>query len=174
LAGGNDGPGGESMPRAPVEDTALLVLPTGEAVDLSGPDDELARAFDDLRQLEAKAKEVRALIADELRRRMDRRACWTTHTPGFKVTAPSPAPKTEYDADALGGALVVLMKEGLIDAEAAAEAIKREVTYKPVVRQLNQLRKLGGRVQEVIDACAREVEPTRNVSVQIKHGGNGS
>lgn len=160
LAGENNGPGG----------TDMIPLPTGEAIDLTGPDYDLVRAFDELREYEAGVKTVRGVIGDELRRRMDLAATWTLRAGSFKATAPSPEPRTEYDVDDLREGLALLVAEGLISRDAADAALSREVTYKPSVGGIRKLKKLGGRVRAVVEGCERQVvRESRPVRVVIEH-----
>lgn len=149
----------------------LIPLPeSGELLDLTGTDEHLAAAFDELREYEAKVKAVRDAVADELRRRLDRGAMWTRRVNGYKITAPSPQPVTEYDAGELRDALSMLVAEGLIDQSAASRALKRDVSYTPVKGELGRLKKLGGRVQQVVESCERQVvRESRPVRVVIEH-----
>jgi hypothetical protein len=148
--------------------TELIPLPlTGEALDLNAPTGELAQAFDRIRDLERELKETRDQISRELIGRMDKRASWTLREDGFKVSAPSPAPKTEYDGYELHQVVQSLVAEGLIDGEAAEEAVEIRVEYRPRVRGVNALRKLGSDVADRVDLCAREVEPVRRVRVEM-------
>ena len=146
----------------------VVTLPvTGQELDLNLPDETLALLFDQIRELESEAKVCRDAISEELIRRMDRNASWTVRGGGFKVSAPSPAPKTEYDASALNVALKQLVSEGLISNDAWDAAIVPVVTLKPHVAKLNALKKLGGRVREVIEGCETQVERSRRVTVAM-------
>jgi hypothetical protein len=88
--------------------TDLLPMPfTGEALSLDAPTADLARALDELKELTSRIREVRERIDEELLRRMDPRFM-DRHEGGFKVTAPSPAPKAEWDGAELALALVEL------------------------------------------------------------------
>jgi len=167
LAGSTDGPGGQTID--------LIPLPrSGEVLNLTGSDEHLVTAFDELREFEAEVKTVRTAVADELRRRLDRSALWTRHVGRFKVSAPSPEPKTEYDVDRLRDALAEMVGEGLIDQEAASKALKRDVSYTPVIAGIKALKKLGGDVKDAIEACEMEVERTsRPVTVKIEPNGRG-
>ena len=149
-----------------VDTTSLIPHPlTGEAIELTADTDMLAHWVDQLRELERQAKEARDLIGLELLRRMDAKASWTLRAGDFKITAPSPAPKVEWDVDQLRATLADLRDQGL-DEDAIDAALEVVVTYKPRASGLNALKKLGGEVAERIAACGTEVEPQRRVSVK--------
>lgn len=149
--------------------TDLVPIPlTGEALDLNGPDGDLAAAFDQVRDLERQLAEARRVIGDELIRRMDRAASWTLRVGDFKVSAPSPEPKIEFDVESLRAVLADLVAEGVISSEAAAGALRPEVTYKPSVRGINAVRKLGLEVAARLDGCAVEKPKDRRVRVEIE------
>lgn len=149
--------------------TSLIPHPlTGEALDLTADTEDLAYWCDQIRELERQAKEAREILGLELMRRMDSKASWTLRAGGFKITAPSPAPKREWNVDALRSTLADLRDQGL-DEDAIDAALEVVVTYKPRTVGLNALRKLGGEVAERIDACGEDVEPTRRVTVKLEH-----
>ena len=173
LAGGTNGPGGtndstEARVAATEPGTDLICLPTGEVIDLTAGDDVLAEAVDALREHERQAREIRDAIADELRRRMDRKVSWTVHAGRFTISAPSSEPVTEYDADALDAALGVFVAAGVIDQSAKDAAVERVVTRKTKVAGVKKLKKLGGDVLAAIEACETKVERTsRPVKVTV-------
>jgi hypothetical protein len=136
-------------------DNRLLPVPvTGEALDLAADDETLIEAVDRIRDLERQLKEARDIVAHELIVRMDSRAKWTITAGHWKATAPSPAPKVEWDTERLRETLAGLVIDGTIATEAAESALERVVTLKPRVAGINALRKLGGDIQERIDACS--------------------
>jgi hypothetical protein len=69
------------------------------------------------------------------------------------VTAPSPAPKVEWDTERLRETLAGLVIDGTIATEAAEAALERVVTLKPRATGINALRKLGGDVEQRLDEC---------------------
>lgn len=147
--------------------TDLIPHPrTGEALDLTADTETLAAWIDELREYESRSKEIRERIGAELVRRMDQSAKWTIHANGFKVTAPSPAPKVQWDAEALRPVLLELVFEGLISEEASDAALEVVLSYKAKPAGLNALLKLGGPVAERLSECRSEVEPVRRVSVK--------
>lgn len=147
----------------------LLPVPvTGEALDLSAPDDELLRWIDRLAEIEAKVQAFRTtIVAAEVMHRMDRRASWTLRAGDYIATAPSPAPATEWDIPALRSALAELEADGVIDLDTALECIQREVTHKPRVGNINRVKKISPDVAAKIDACSVKVERNRRVTVKI-------
>ncbi len=149
--------------------TDLVVIPTtGEALELNAPDDVLAAYIDQIKDLEAQLREVRNRIGDELIGRMDQQASWTLHAGKFKVTAPSPELKEEWDVDALRSLLELLVEEGVVGEPAAKKAIKTEVTYKPVAAGIKALRKvLPGPALQAVDSCRTLVPPRRTVRVEF-------
>lgn len=147
--------------------TDLLPIPaTGEALDLSAPDEDLVVMFDHVRGLERQLKEAREVIAQELTLRMDKRAKWSFEASGYKVSVASPAMKEEWDLDALRATLADLRDQGL-DEDAIDAALDVQVIYKPRAVGLNALRKLGGEVEERINSCRAQVEPVRRISVKL-------
>src|SRR6187431_186869 len=95
-------------------DLVVLLPVTGQELDLTQPNETLALLFDQIRDLEQQAKVCRDAISEELIRRMDRNASWTVRGGGFKVSAPSPAPKVEYDVETLNRAFAILAAENVI------------------------------------------------------------
>lgn len=138
---------------------------TGEAVALDGPTEDLAAHMADIRQLESELREAKALIANEVMQRMDRDALWTQRVGPWEVKGESPE-RVEYDPEALSKTLDDLLEMGAISLGAADAALEEVTTYKPRVRGLNALIKLGGEVKERIEACQRPVDKPRRLSVK--------
>lgn len=146
----------------------LIVHPlTGEQIDLSASDDQLAEWIDQASELERLLRNVKTAIGDELIGRMDRQAHWTLRTGRFKVTAPSPKPKVDWDVDQLQATLADFRDQGVIDEDAIDRAMKVKVTRVPQQAGLNALMKLGTELEERIRACAAEVPAVRRVKVEI-------
>ena len=146
----------QDLERRPYEQ--LVVVPgTGEVVELTGEDDALARAMDDAKELVHQVEAARRRIGAELLKRLDRSARWTHRMGQYKVTAPSPAPTTEYDADALAHGLVKLVKAGTVSPEAAAAAVEEKRTLAVRKNGVNALVKLGGEAADLVKRCQREV-----------------
>lgn len=130
--------------------------------------DQLASFTDDTDHLAAIAREAKGMVSEELVRRLDRRGKWTLHAAGFTITAPSPAAGTvAYDTGLLASALEALLKEDLIDREAADAALE-EVTPDPYLKQkpggIKALLKMGGRVADAIVACGVAGDPPRRTA----------
>lgn len=159
------------MNRLPVlrenADRVRLFSPaTGEELDLpTAPTDQLAEMRAYIRDLEEDLKLAKQALDAEVIDRMDREARWSWNGKGYRLSAPSPAPVTTYDAEELYERLSVLAAKGVISWEALGEAVARVWDYKPRVAGINRLRKLGGEVAEAIDACATEVERVRRVTL---------
>lgn len=146
--------------------TSLAIIPTtGEQLDLTAPDEQLVEWFDELRDAERQVKEIRDAIAGEITARCDRRAKWSFSAHGLKVSVPSPAPKTEWDIDALRSTLASMQAEGL-DEDAVDAALEPVVTWKVRLSGLNAIRKLSTDHADRIDACGVQVDPVRRVSVR--------
>lgn len=149
--------------------TDLVVIPsTGEALSLTQPTDDLAAAVDFCRDLKRQADTAIRTIGEELLRRQDKAASWTTHTEHFEIVGQSPAPDTEWDVDALRATLTDMVEAEEIADEAFDNALEPVVTWKVRKRGLDAIRKLNDDVRERIDACGRAVERQRRVAVKLK------
>lgn len=157
-------PGHELEPAAaPVPEVVDPI--SGELVALTAPTDQLADVIDSIRQVEERFKSEKRAIGDELIRRMDAEATWTHRAGGYKITAPSPKPKDEWDGERLHAVLVEYVEADVISVRAAGEAVEQETVYKPRVAGINKLLKLGGDLAEAILACRTQVPPDRRVRV---------
>lgn len=107
----------------------LAIIPdTGEEIVTTAPDTAIADAIAHLRDLESQCRDARALLDDELTRRMDRVAKWTRHLDdGRTITAPSPDASMEHDPKRTLDAVLELQGSGEIDAEAVDGCIHVEV-----------------------------------------------
>jgi hypothetical protein len=83
----------------------LTVLPfTGEIIELATADiNDLARLLADVKDYESRLREAKSLLSQEVLRRQDRDAKWTTPAGGYVLKGSSPAPQEEFDALALRG-----------------------------------------------------------------------
>jgi len=155
-----------TFPTLRDQGASVVVHPlTGELVSLDSPNPDLAAWLDGVRDLESRFREAKRQVHDELLARMDGAASWTIDTGDYKLVGESPA-LTEYDGDRLRHVLEQLVADGSIGEEAAKAALETVVTYKPRVRGIRALEKLGGVVREAIAACSRPVERPRRVSVR--------
>jgi hypothetical protein len=139
---------------------------TGQVVSLDLPSDDLAQFLWDVRGFEQELRTAKRQVGDELLRRQDADASWTTYTNSFEISGSSPAPKVEWDGEMLNRILGELLKEKLISADAVLAAIERVITYKPKPKGLNALMKLGEGIKERLLAARSEVEKTRYVRVE--------
>jgi len=138
---------------------------TGEALTLASDTADLARLVDDLRELKRVHDEHIKIVSREIVSRMDRAASWTYQAQGVKVTAPSPVPVEEFDGAALREALLDLADRDALTYVAVDAAVQAVVSYKPIKKGINALRKLGGEVGEVVNAHMRTVERERRITV---------
>ncbi len=146
--------------------TRRVTMPaTGEVLDLDAADVLLAAALDEAKDIEGRIRSYKRAIVDEVLDRQDRRAKWTTHAAGWKLTGESPD-RFDFDADKLVAVLRQLIKEGLIDREAADACVKVETVVTPRKGAVKALAKRGGRVVELLDVAKVPVEKPRNVWVR--------
>lgn len=138
---------------------------SGEVVFLDAPVEALGDYLKSVREFESLLKEAKALVNAEVVARMDKAACWTVHSQGVKLSAPSPAPVEKFDGPALHEALAPMVELNVITVEALDAAVETVVEYKPHLKGLNALRKLGGRVAEIIAEHTSEDEKKRYVRV---------
>lgn len=143
-----------------------LVNPsTGELLTLDSPTEDLGRFLADMREHESLCREAKRAITREVVARMDKGATWTLHVEGLKLSSQSPAPVEEFDGPALHEALQFLVDEDVIGVEALDAAVETVISYKPRKAGINALRKLGGRVADVVDEHRTVIDKDRYVSV---------
>lgn len=111
--------------------------------------DRLALGQKQIQLFEERLRDVKRAIADEAHRRMDSSAKWTLEADGWKVAGEAPG-KVDYNPERLKDALDLLLEDGRINQEAYDAAIEEVVTYKPKVRGIKALLKLGPDVAELI------------------------
>jgi hypothetical protein len=147
--------------------TELTVLPfTGEIIELATADiNDLARLLADVKDYQSRLNEAKSLLSQEVLRRQDQAAKWTTPAGGYVLKGSSPAPQEEFDALALREDLLGLVDEGALGIEAVDAAVETIVTYKARKAGVNALRKLGGVVAQIVDRHARPIEKARYVSI---------
>jgi hypothetical protein len=119
---------------------------------------ELARAIDEVRQLENELRAFKARVGDELLARMDRAARWTLRRDGWEITGDSPR-QTAYDGDRLAGELDALVEQDVISREAADAAVRH--TWEARKAGVNALLALGGVVAEAVQRCQTTPPPRR-------------
>lgn len=154
--------------RESADEVRLFDPASGEELDLGLVSDAtLANLRDMIRDAEEEQRLAKHKIDAEVLSRMDRQARWTLRVEGYELTAPSPAPKTEYpDAAALHAALMDFVDSGDLTVEAVDAAVEQVLTYKPRKAGIEALRKRGGRIAEVIAAHEQQVEPARRVTIK--------
>jgi hypothetical protein len=145
---------------------AVLNPRTGEITELAADTAELARYLADVRAWEMEfLRPAKRAVEEELLRRMDHEASYTLRAGGLEVTGDGPG-RVEYDADVLRDRLRPLVDAGVISRDAFAAAVRERVSYQPMARGLNALRKLGGVVAEAVGAAERPSEKPRRVTVR--------
>jgi hypothetical protein len=138
---------------------------TGEFISLDSPTEKLGECLADIRDYESLLREAKRALTTELLARFDRNAQWTVHAGGFKLSGQSPAPVEEWDGAELRTALLGLVDADLLSIEAVDAAVETVVTYKPRKAGINALKKLGGRVGEVVESLRQESERERRITV---------
>lgn len=142
----------------PADGSELILADTDTAT--------LAELRDLIRETEEDQRLAKQALDAELISRMDRAATWTLNEGGFKITAPSPAPQDDYDAQALRVDLEDARDRGLITDEAVDNAVQLIIDYKARAGGIKALLKLGGEVAEIVERHHTLVERTRRVSVK--------
>jgi hypothetical protein len=159
----------ETEPQPEPEAAVPAVHPrTGEVVDLAAATTtDLADLRDALLEHEHGLAAVKRRIDAELCRRLDFEGKRSARVGPYKLTASAPV-SVEWDAEAAASALRRLVRAGALSAEAAAEAVTRVTTYKPVHGKLNALlRHADERVREAVAECKTErVNDRRRVGVE--------
>lgn len=156
------------LPVPTREDMPAVIDPTtGEVITLDGPTDQLALFIQNVRDVEQAFRESKRAVAAELHRRMDAEATWTVRAGDWEISGESPS-RVEYDPTELHDRLTELLESDLITPRAMEDAIERVVTFKPKVRGINQLLKLGGVVREYVEKCQRPVERERRITIKRK------
>jgi hypothetical protein len=148
-------------------DTQFTVVSpaSGEVLTLAAPTGDLAGWLADVREWESNLREAKRIVQAEILARLDKQASWTTHEAGLKISGDSPAPTEIWDGAELRTALLELVDEDLLSIEAVDAAVQTVVTYKPAKAGISKLRKLGGRVADVVDSLCQTVERERRVTV---------
>lgn len=167
-------PSAELAPRPPLQsakggEVSLIHPDSGQLLDLtSAAPAALADWLDAVRVWEQNARTAKNVVSEELHRRMDANAKWTLRDGEFEIRGQSPD-RSVYSEE-LRGALEALVAEGLISQEACDAAYEPVVTYKPRARGLNALRKLGGKVAEVIAEHTLPDQRPRRITISRRVG----
>jgi hypothetical protein len=158
---------------------------TGLPTPLSGGVLELGVVLLHAREVKAQLDEVIRVVGDEVLRRMDARGEWTLtpahlkapggQTRAFKLSGASPAAasgRIERDAEGLYWTLDRLVAEGVLDAAARDNAVKREEVFKAVEAGIKRLEKIGGAAAQAV-ADHTTIHPpteTRRAAPSVKLG----
>lgn len=138
---------------------------TGEVLSLDSPTEDLGAYLADIRDLESRIREEKAIVNRELLARLDKQRKWTLPLGnGLKISAPSDEPGEEWDGAQLHEALCDLADDEVITTDAINAAVEIVVEYKVRKAGLNALRK-NPRIAELIAPFCRQAERPRYVKV---------
>ena len=149
--------------------TTQLVMPaTGEVIPLDAPTNDLARARDEIRDLEGVLRSMKALLDRELVDRFDKENAKSVKAGGYEVKVDPPM-VWATDGRALRKALFDLAAMGVLSTEAVNDALPTELVVKPARVKLKALHEHPD--PRVREACAeydrRVPNPNRRVSVKV-------
>jgi hypothetical protein len=171
---GDEGPIGKNWGRRDsIPEVANLLR--GEVLRVDASTDQLAAYLEDKKHIVSMLNEAAGIVAREIRRRMDGERTWTAHVGGFKVTAPSPEPSTDYDGEKLHASLARLEKRGDAPKGTAERAVKTVTEYKPQRGEIGKLLKGGGKIATTIrryTLTKPKADGDRRVSVTPKRHGD--
>lgn len=141
----------------------IAIPPTGEAVALDAPSEDLAAAVLHMRELEQELSRVRQIVGLEITRRMDLENLRSVEHGGFRIKVA--APGTDWDEKALEEAL-----DELVAAEAITPGAKERLfktTRKIQIRELSKLlATLPPDAAAKLRACSEPSKRVRSVSVE--------
>lgn len=144
-----------------------LVHPaSGEILDLSKPDEDLAAWLYEIRDVESRLKEVKGELTREFYHRLDKAAKWSRLVGEYEVKGESPEPVTAYDGNQLWDVLSTFVEDGLLSQEALETAVEQVISYKPKLAGVKAARKVDPQIAEAIDACSYEVEKRRYITIK--------
>lgn len=151
-----------------VVDEVAVVPYTGEALQLKDlPDEKLAQILDEAKVFEYETlRSFKGRVQAELLRRMDEKAEWTIHVPGYTLEGDSPE-RSEVDVKALQRELKALVDEGHLTQEVADKATREKKEIVVDRRGLKAVLKLGGEVRKRLAPLEVPI-PTRRVRVTFK------
>jgi hypothetical protein len=165
--------GRADTPQPPGADTTTareleLVVPySGEVVRLDAPTDALAEIVYGIRELESELRSMKAILSEEVHRRMDEEARWTVEAGRFKVSGRSPS-GVSYDGERLWKVLEDLVEAGRITRRAAEAAVALEVAYKVRVAGVQAVKRVGPDVAEAVAAAEIPLDPSsRRLTVSV-------
>lgn len=151
--------------------TDLIVAPlTGVVIPRDATTDQVAEFIEHLDELASQIAAARSDAEQIALDHMDAERLWTAHVGGFTLTAPSDADDVTYDGPGLFRALTPFVKDGTITYGALRRAITPVITFKPKVKGIEALDKIGGKVAETI-AAHRTRTPKTSRKVKVTRGG---
>lgn len=147
-------------------EAAVLNPRTGEVVSLDASTEELAAWLEDVRSWEQEfLRPCKRAVEEVLLERMDHEASYTLRAGRLEITGDGPG-RVEYEEEILRNRLRPFVDDGTISRDAYAAAVKEVVTYRPMARGINALRKLGGQVAVAILEAERPSSKPRRVTVK--------
>lgn len=135
---------------------------TGEEIPLDGTIVQLAASIYRMRELKTRIDEAIKVAGEELLRRQDLEAKWTTRAGPLVIEGSSPRPQRVIDAVELYNRLTELSEAGTITAAAVSSACEIVTSVKAKVAGVNALQALGGDVAAAVDSCITLVPPSRS------------
>ncbi len=142
--------------------TDLVPLPDGQVVDLANPT-EVAIAIDDLRNLEAKIKEVKSVLLDRLQEYAGVAGEGKTLTlPGGVRAVLTGDKKVLWDAQRLEEDL---RKAGMSE-QRIREIVVEEVSYKVAAREANKAASVNPEYAHAVASSRREVPQRPTVKIE--------
>jgi hypothetical protein len=168
----SEDPAMSDTPDAPAADSTTareleLVVPySGEVVRLDAPTDALAEIVYGIRELESELRSMKAILSEEVHRRMDEEARWTVEAGRFKVSGRGAGVTTA--GPRLWKVLEDLVEAGRITRRAAEAAVALEVAYKVRVAGVQAVKRVGPDVAEAVAAAEIPLDPSsRRLTVSV-------
>lgn len=142
----------------------LIVPATGEVVNLSAPTDILAEAAAQMRELETELARVRAVVNDELTRRLDHENLRSVEIGDWAISVDAPG-GVDWDTDALMEELTRLVELDVISEDAMERVvpIKRRVALRELKKLLPAI---DSDYREDLEACSTPSTRVRRVKVE--------
>lgn len=158
-----------AKPLVTADPGRVIVPGSGEIVVLAELDENtLGRLLLAAKDFEDQLDGLKKRVAVEVLERMDRRAKWTFHVGGIKLTGKAPG-ATEISADLLSANLQPLVDDGTITAEAKEAAVEPVTKLKVRKAGAKALEKLGGRVAKAVKQATRPADDAkRSVRVEVE------
>jgi len=148
--------------------TDLVIPIVGEVIDLDGPTDMLAEAYDRISQLERDLREARGEVRRVLLDRMDVENVRKHLAGDWQIECEAPG-QFQYDVVALDAVLAGLVTAGKISDRARHAALEPVEVLKPRKREIDKLLKselLDAEDHAAIRECERPLTRERRLTVK--------